>query len=259
MTAQREKVVLDLNRPVTLALKYQHGKMLPDNGYGASVMYSTQDDRVLFVDPDTSLRISKLDLAAGESFCISKTKNGRAPARLNVWLSPASEQRRASGGTPEPPSGRELAARQVAAAPPDDTPARTKPPKLPVRCYADRSGVAEQMEGTIANLAEGRPAAAPRPSPVPPAIAARLDTHPPMPPTGLPPRNGSTPIKATYGAAMAEFLLIAGRATRAAEVTLGAEGGSVRFDSRDVAALATTMMIAAERAGWITWKPGETA
>jgi hypothetical protein len=67
------------------------------------------------------------------------------------------------------------------------------------------------------------------------------------------------PIKATYGAAMTEFLLMAGRATRQAEATLGAEGGSVRFDSRDIAALATTCFIQAARDGAIQWRPGEAS
>jgi hypothetical protein len=58
-------------------------------------------------------------------------------------------------------------------------------------------------------------------------------------------------------AAMLHFLLIAGRQTRAAEQQLGAEGGSVRFDSRDVAALATTLLISAFQNNWISYNGGK--
>lgn len=47
------------------------------------------------------------------------------------------------------------------------------------------------------------------------------------------------------------FLIVAGRATREAEQILGGEGGSVRFDSRDIASLATTCLIQSFREGWI--------
>jgi hypothetical protein len=81
------------------------------------------------------------------------------------------------------------------------------------------------------------------PAPAPTAIAQQ--------------RPAAVPIKPSYQRAMTAFLIIAGRSAKAAEVTLGAEGGSVRFDSRDVAALATTLMIQAMRDGRIQWKEGE--
>jgi hypothetical protein len=81
---------------------------------------------------------------------------------------------------------------------------------------------------------------------------------------GGPPRasNGGTaaaaapdpPQKAPFDRAMVEFLLIASDATRYVEEDAG--GATVRFDNRDVAALATTMFIQAAREGWLTWKPG---
>ena len=74
--------------------------------------------------------------------------------------------------------------------------------------------------------------------------------------------NGSTaaaakpdpPQKAPFDRALVEFLLIASDAARYAEENAG--GATVRFDNRDVAALATTMFIQAAREGWLTWKPG---
>jgi hypothetical protein len=66
----------------------------------------------------------------------------------------------------------------------------------------------------------------------------------------------SLPTKQQYGDAMAEFLVMAGRAARRAETILGKEEGSVRFNSRDIAAFATTCFIAAENRGLLLWTPG---
>jgi len=64
------------------------------------------------------------------------------------------------------------------------------------------------------------------------------------------------PMQAQFGDAMQEFLILAGRATRNAELALGADGASIRFDSRDIAATATSMFIEAGKHGWLTWRPG---
>lgn len=55
--------------------------------------------------------------------------------------------------------------------------------------------------------------------------------------------------KQPYGLAFARFLIEAGRAAHQAETELGSEGASVRFDSRDIAAIATTMFIGANDRG----------
>lgn len=57
------------------------------------------------------------------------------------------------------------------------------------------------------------------------------------------------PERRTAETAIEGFLVMAGRAARQAEITLGAEGGSVRFDSRDIAALATTCLIQTLKSG----------
>jgi hypothetical protein len=134
----REKVALEFNVPVLVTLKYSVGKPMADRGYGPSVLYSTVDDRSLFVDLETSTRISQLQLQAGESFMICKQKR-EGKSHLSVWLSPATEMMRAQKESPE--------------------------------AFTPPSEVEQQMAGTLANLAEGRPAAAPRPIRVPPAIA----------------------------------------------------------------------------------------
>jgi hypothetical protein len=59
------------------------------------------------------------------------------------------------------------------------------------------------------------------------------------------------PTQVQYGHAFADFLILAADAVRTAE--RNSPTGSVRFDNRDVAAIATTMWIAAEREGFLTW------
>ncbi|GAC1511503.1 MAG: hypothetical protein NVS1B6_18010 [Steroidobacteraceae bacterium] len=65
-------------------------------------------------------------------------------------------------------------------------------------------------------------------------------------------QNRAPPTKLPMDRALADFLIAAGRATREAERVLAAEGGSVRFDNRDVAATATALFIAYHRDGWLT-------
>ena len=157
----REKVALDLNVPVTLALKFRGGKMMQDNGYGPSVLYSTVDDRSLFVDLNTSQAISDLALDPGEPFVLCKVKNGKGPARVNVWR-------------PKEPAAAPAVEPQVVA--PAPRPPQGPPPPLPPRLYVDHTG--EQLEASLANVAEGKPAAAPRPTPHAPELTAKLNNHP---------------------------------------------------------------------------------
>jgi hypothetical protein len=141
---QRDKVELNPNQPVTITLKYSTGREMPDRGYGPSYMYTTIDDRVLFVDPATSLAISRLEPQAGESITLCKVKRQGQQVHTTVALSVATERMRA--------------AKEIAQMIPGE--------------------LGQQMAGTMANLAEGKPPAAPRPSPMPPAVAQRLDSHP---------------------------------------------------------------------------------
>ncbi len=140
----RDKVTLEPNVPVTITLKYSTGREMPDRGYGPSVMYTTTDDRVLFLDMGTSLALSRLAPEPGESITLCKVKRQGQAQHITVALSNATEKMRA--------------AKEMATAIPGE--------------------LGQQMAGTMANLAEGRPPAAPRPSPMPPAIAQRLNSHP---------------------------------------------------------------------------------
>jgi len=83
--------------------------------------------------------------------------------------------------------------------------------------------------------------------------------QPGTPPSPVAPRaamhtpgdDSSVPTQVQYGAAFADFLILAADAVRSAE--RNSPAGSVRFDNRDVAAIATTMWIAAQKQGFLTW------
>lgn len=109
----------------------------------------------------------------------------------------------------------------------------------------------KRNEGKVyTEWAVSRPEQAPR-TPAPEPSGANQDSRVRNSPQSIIP---SLPMDR----ALLQFLLAAGRATRDAEKILGSEGGSVRFDSRDIAATATTMLIHAGKEGWLTWLSPET-
>lgn len=63
--------------------------------------------------------------------------------------------------------------------------------------------------------------------------------------------NRPVPVQIPMDQAMTLLLIAAGRSTAEAEKALGQSGASIRFDSRDVAALATTMLIHSAKEGWL--------
>jgi hypothetical protein len=102
--------------------------------------------------------------------------------------------------------------------------------------------------------AEGRKAAGSAPAPAAPSRGT--GTYGPVAAPAAAARR--VPVRRQYADAFALFLVDAGRATVAAERALSGEsGGAVRFDSRDVAAIATSMFIAADKAGYLTWDGGQ--
>lgn len=210
----RDKIKFESNVPVTVTLSYAVGKQV-DGQFGPQIMYSLEGNQVMFVDMAVSQKINMLEPDAGESLVICKRpKNGSTPARWDVWLSPATEQLRAAKGAPA-------------------VPAEDPPSELERELAASVEQI-RQREGAL--LTARRPTGTNGPVAVP--VQRQM---------------GTASVKATYLSAMTEFLLAAGRATRSAEITLGAEGGSVRFDSRDVAALATTLLIQAVKDGVVAW------
>ncbi len=85
----------------------------------------------------------------------------------------------------------------------------------------------------------------------PPAEQPETCERPAAQQTGSATVNSIPPEKVPYGVAFANFLTMACQAVQAAEKS--SPSGSVRYDNRDVAAIATTMFIAADKAGWLTY------
>lgn len=103
---RRDTVEFDLNVPVEVALKYPQGKIISTRN-GERVMYTTCDDRVVFLDLAQGQQINELGVNVREKFCICKRKKGTGPVEWDVWLSPETEKARAAAEMqrrPEPPS-----------------------------------------------------------------------------------------------------------------------------------------------------------
>jgi hypothetical protein len=212
------------NVPVEVQLKWTDGKIVPGM-YGERVMFTLTDGRKMFLDGDVASKIHLLDPVPGESIVICKQRpNGRGASTIwKVWREELQHQPRTAAG--ETALERDL--------------------RNSLNVQARPQVTSREPAPNISDPAPRPPAPAP---PVPQAPAVNGNGHKPA----------AIPVKATYGAAMTEFLLLAGRATREVEKILGAEGGSVRFDSRDVCALATTLVIQAAREGFLVYKPGES-
>jgi hypothetical protein len=87
----RDTIQFECNKPVELALKYPTGKIIRN---GQRVMFTTVDERVLFLDLGPAQRINELGLTVGETFFLAKRRDGRN-VEWSAWLSPASEKARA--------------------------------------------------------------------------------------------------------------------------------------------------------------------
>jgi hypothetical protein len=212
------------NVPVEVALKWTDGKIV-QGMYGERVMFTLTDGRKMFVDGDVAARVHMLEPVPGEPIIICKQRpHGRGASTIwKVYREGDNAQPRTAAG--ESALERDLRNSLNVQARPQVT---SRPP--------------------APNISDPAPRPPAPPPPVTQAPAANGNGHKPA----------AVPVKATYGAAMTEFLLLAGRATREVEKILGAEGGSVRFDSRDVCALATTLVIQAAREGFLVYKPGES-
>ena len=105
-----------------------------------------------------------------------------------------------------------------------------------------REGNRKRTEWQVERV-EGQKGSAPQPLRSSPDVSRQVENQ----------QVQDIPSKLSMDRAMTMFLIAAGRSTREAEQVLGQEGGSVRFDSRDVCALATTCMIQAFKTGWAGW------
>ena len=71
------------NVPVEVALKWPDGKLI--NGvYGDRMMYTTVDDKVMFLDCDVAAQINELGVQPGELFFICKAR-GNGKGLSNYW------------------------------------------------------------------------------------------------------------------------------------------------------------------------------
>ena len=91
-------VKFENNVPHTLALKQSQG-IEREGNWGPQVMFLLEGGDVMFVSPELAASIRNLNLEPGETFGICKYRNGRKVS-WNVWLSPATEQKRAAAETP---------------------------------------------------------------------------------------------------------------------------------------------------------------
>jgi hypothetical protein len=102
----------------------------------------------------------------------------------------------------------------------------------------------------------GQPSSPAAPAPSVPEPSAPRNHNAPGGAARLP---QDIPLAIPMDRAMTMFLIAAGRSTREAEQVLGSQGGSVRFDSRDIASLATTCLIHSFNRGWVSWLEPKTA
>src|ERR1035437_1075304 len=72
-----EKVQFQTNVSIDVALKYNDGKEVTGQ-YGAQVLYTLTDGRVMYVPPIVKKKIDELGIGRGELFTITKAekKNG---------------------------------------------------------------------------------------------------------------------------------------------------------------------------------------
>jgi hypothetical protein len=71
----REVVDFPLNKPVTVALKYPHGKTVSTQ-YGERILLTLADNRIMFLDPEVAGRIESLGINVRESFTITRVPAG---------------------------------------------------------------------------------------------------------------------------------------------------------------------------------------
>ena len=96
----KDRVIFAPNIPQTIALEYAEGRKLETG----NVMFSLMGGRVMFLNPDIALKIEQLGVKPGECFGICKRWNGQrgraSVTRWDVWLTPKSEQNRATEQSP---------------------------------------------------------------------------------------------------------------------------------------------------------------
>lgn len=95
---KREKVEFPPNQPVRLALKYAQPKIGQSPSGDDYALYTTVDDRVMFLDCEVARQISQLGIRPSQPFNIMLRWSGKRadPKIYQVWLDPQN--------APAPPS-----------------------------------------------------------------------------------------------------------------------------------------------------------
>jgi hypothetical protein len=212
------------NVPVEVALAYSDGKEVEGN-YGPQMMFSLaaapNGEKTMYVPPIVAQRFQELHVGKGQRIIICKAEAKNGQRHGIAW--------QVSRIDPDPQWQK-----------PTGEPAATRPEPAPTPAKVNG---AAQVQGGGSNTTHDQPT-----KPANGNGNGSVNGHAAV--------NGIPPLKVQFGDAMQEFLVAAGRGSRQAELVLGAEGGSVRFDSRDIAAMAACMFIAADRHGSLIWTPG---
>lgn len=79
---QREKVIFQINSPVAITLERDRPSWPVDGNWGPQFMYSLEGDRVAFLEPEVHEQLLAANAQQGDTFTITKTKDGRK----NVWV-----------------------------------------------------------------------------------------------------------------------------------------------------------------------------
>ena len=97
-----DKVEFATNVPVAVVLAYDDGKEV-EGKFGAQVMYSLADGRVMYVPLFVEEQIRKLGIRKGQEFYITKSEVKNGTRRSIQWIVDANDTAETAIAEPEPP------------------------------------------------------------------------------------------------------------------------------------------------------------
>ena len=141
----RDTVEFPPNVPVTVSLKYSEPRMVSGQ-YGERAMFSTTDNRALFLDPPVAAQIVQLAINVREPFTITRRVSGikGAPATWEVSRPVVSGVGEQGDGTFAVPAAAQPAAPATAAAP-----ASAAPVAKPVQRAATATGLIDEANALV--------------------------------------------------------------------------------------------------------------
>jgi hypothetical protein len=78
----RTKVIFEINAPVAITLEREPPSFSTPGNWGEQYMYSLEGHQIAFLEPEVHEEICNLGARPGDTFTITKTKDGRK----NVWV-----------------------------------------------------------------------------------------------------------------------------------------------------------------------------